>query len=130
MIFTTAQEIWDAIQWTDSKEQEDAQIYEIETKTAATKQGNLPVTEYSNTMKSLWVELDDYQNFKIKCNEHIVQFKSSLKWEGSSNANCLNAKMIKYESNFLERIFVVPIRGFLNYKSRRKDMCHVRSTLN
>lgn len=53
-----------------------------------------------------------------------------MKWEGSSNANCLNAKMIKYESNFLERIFVVPIWGFLNYKSRRKDMCHVRSTLN
>ena len=44
-------------------------IYEIKTKIGATKQGTFFVTKYHNIMKSLWLELDYYQNIKMKCNE-------------------------------------------------------------
>ena len=45
------------------------QIYEIKTKITTTKQGTLSVVEYYNIMKGLWLELEYYQNFKMKCIE-------------------------------------------------------------
>ena len=62
-------EIWETGQQTYSKVRDVTQIYEIKTKITTTKQGILYVIEYYNIMKGLWLELDYYQNFKMKCRE-------------------------------------------------------------
>ena len=48
MFLSTAQEIWEAIRQTYSKVDDAAQVFEIKTKLAATKQGSRSVTEYAN----------------------------------------------------------------------------------
>ena len=47
-------------------------IYEIKTKITTTKQGTLSITEYYNVMKRLWLELDYYKNFQMKCSEDVA----------------------------------------------------------
>ena len=47
-------------------------IYEIKTKITTTKQGTLSITEYYNVMKGLWLELDYYKNFQMKCSEDVA----------------------------------------------------------
>ena len=69
MFLTTAKEIWDTVKQTYSKERDVALVYESKTKIHSTKQGKLSVTGYYNKMKSLWLELDYYQNIKMKCSE-------------------------------------------------------------
>jgi len=49
----TAKEIWDAMKLTYSKVHDVAQIYEIRTKVAATKQGSKSITEYANLLQTL-----------------------------------------------------------------------------
>ena len=41
-------------------------IYEIKIKISTTKQGNLSVTEYYNLMNRFWLELDHYQDIKMR----------------------------------------------------------------
>jgi hypothetical protein len=48
-----------------SKVKDAVLIYEIKMKLSMTKQGNMMVIENYNTMKSLWLELDYYQDFKM-----------------------------------------------------------------
>jgi hypothetical protein len=52
IFFVTAKDIWDAVRQTYSKVKDAALIYEIKTKLSMTKQGNMMVIEYYNTMKS------------------------------------------------------------------------------
>lgn len=40
-----------------------------------------------HTMKSLWLELNYYQNFKMEYSEDIVKLQKLLKGEGSFNSN-------------------------------------------
>ena len=47
-------------------------IFEVKTKINSTKQGQLTVTEYYNQMKSLWLELDQYQAIKMVCQEDVA----------------------------------------------------------
>lgn len=47
------------------------------TKIAATKPGILPITNYS-TMKSLWLELDHYQSFKMESSEEMVKLQKLI----------------------------------------------------
>ena len=69
MFLTMARDIWKVVRQTYSKVRDVAHVYEIKTKIGATKQGTFSVTKYYNIMKSLWLELDYYQNIKMKCNE-------------------------------------------------------------
>jgi hypothetical protein len=58
-----------------------ALIYEIKTKLSMTKQDNMMVIEYYNTMKSFWLELDYYQDFKMQCNDDAVILKNYVERE-------------------------------------------------
>jgi len=51
MFLVTAKDIWDAVRQTYFKVKDAALIYEIKTKLWMTKQGNMMVIEYYNTMK-------------------------------------------------------------------------------
>lgn len=67
MFLSTTKEIWEAVFQTYSNVGMIAQIYEIKCKAHDIKQVNLSVTEYYNAMKGLWLEMDQYQSFKMKC---------------------------------------------------------------
>jgi hypothetical protein len=45
------------------------------------KQGNMMVIEYYNTMKSFWLELDYYQDFKMQCSDDVVILKKNMEIE-------------------------------------------------
>ena len=75
MFLTIARDIWEAIHQTYSKMQEVALIFEIKTKISSTKQGT-HLDTYYNLMKSFWLELDHYQNIKMKCSDDAVMLKS------------------------------------------------------
>ncbi|TXG53836.1 hypothetical protein EZV62_019092 [Acer yangbiense] len=58
-----------------------AQLYELKTKISSTKQGSLSVIEYYNLLKSLWLELDHYQNLKMKCGDDIATLREYVERE-------------------------------------------------
>nr|KYP41478.1 hypothetical protein KK1_037163 [Cajanus cajan] len=67
MFFSNAKEIWENHRKTYSMKKDTAACYEIESKIFNTKQGSLSVTDYYGTLNGLWIELDQYQNLKMKC---------------------------------------------------------------
>ena len=69
MFLRVVKEIWEAAKQSYSMVQDAVRIYEIKTKISSIKKGALFVIDYYNTLKSLWLELDYYQNFKMKCGE-------------------------------------------------------------
>lgn len=75
IFLTTAREIWEAAKQAYPKAQDASQMYETKTKITATKQGNLSIIKYYNMMKSLWHELDYYQNFKMKSGEDAAMMQ-------------------------------------------------------
>jgi hypothetical protein len=81
MFLVTAKDIWDAVRQTYSKVKDAALIYEIKMKLSMTKQGNMMVIEYYNIMKSFWLELDYYQDFKMQCSEDAVILKNYVERE-------------------------------------------------
>ena len=50
-------------------------------KIASIKQSNLSVTEYFNAMRGLWLELDDYQNFRMKSSNDAVMLQKFVERE-------------------------------------------------
>lgn len=81
MFLPTSKEIWEAVEKTYSKVGDAAQIYEIKTKIAATKQGGRSVTEYANLLKILWQEMDYYQCFQMKCSTDAALMKRFVEKE-------------------------------------------------
>ncbi|KAL9419015.1 hypothetical protein AB3S75_036882 [Citrus x aurantiifolia] len=81
MFLPTVKEIWEAVEKTYSKVSDAAQIYEIKTKIAATKQGGRSVTEYANLLKILWQEMDYYQCFQMKCSTDAALMKRFVEKE-------------------------------------------------
>ena len=75
LFLSTAKEVWDAIHQAYSRVTDAAQIYEIKTRISGFKQGSKSVTEYSTTMKSLWLELDHYRSITMKCSEDVAILK-------------------------------------------------------
>nr|KYP43794.1 hypothetical protein KK1_034774 [Cajanus cajan] len=67
MFFSNAKEIWENLRKTYSMKKDTAACYDIESKIFNTKQGSLSVTDYYGTLNGLWIELDQYQNLKMKC---------------------------------------------------------------
>jgi len=70
MFFSTAKEIWENL----------CQTYSMKTDTAAchTSQGSLSVTNYYGMLNSLWIELDQYQNLKMKCTNDSIALAQFL----------------------------------------------------
>ncbi|TXG49302.1 hypothetical protein EZV62_025177 [Acer yangbiense] len=62
MFLTTAKYIWEAVKQSYSK-------------------GSLSVIEYYNLLKSLWLELDHYQNLKMKCGDNIATLREYVERE-------------------------------------------------
>ncbi|KAL9443926.1 hypothetical protein AB3S75_017159 [Citrus x aurantiifolia] len=81
MFLPTTKEMWEAVEKTYSKVGDAAQIYEIKTKIAATKQGGHSVTEYANLLKILWQEMDYYQGFQMKCSTDTALMKRFVEKE-------------------------------------------------
>ncbi|KAJ1396248.1 hypothetical protein SESBI_32748 [Sesbania bispinosa] len=67
MFFANAREIWDNLSQTYSMKKDIVACYELENKIFSTKQGVLSVTDYYSVLNGLWIELDQYQNLKMKC---------------------------------------------------------------
>ena len=90
MFLSTAKEIWDIAKRTYSKVQDASVIFYIKMKISSNKQGSLTITEYYNKMNGYWLELDYYQDIKMKCSEdtttitaiferdRVVEFLASL----------------------------------------------------
>ena len=78
MFLPTAKEVWDAVRQTYSKAQDAALVYEIKVRVSAMKQGTKSMTEYANSLQSLWQELDHYQCIKTKCSEDAAILKSFI----------------------------------------------------
>ena len=76
--FSTANDIWDALKQTYSKESNVAQVYEIRLKAISAKQGNRSITEYVNELKGLWQELDHYRNITTMCPNDVATFKKLI----------------------------------------------------
>lgn len=62
-----------------------AQIYEIRTKVATTKQGTRSIIKYANLLQTLWQELDHYQCLKMKRSEDAALHKRCLENERMYN---------------------------------------------
>ena len=69
MFLTTMKEIWEFVKQSYFNIQDAVEINEIKTKISSIEQGTLFIIEYYNILKTLWLELDYYQNFKMKCSE-------------------------------------------------------------
>ncbi|KAJ1417838.1 hypothetical protein SESBI_16299 [Sesbania bispinosa] len=67
MFFASAREILDNLSQTYSMKKDIVACYELENKIFSTKQGVLSVTDYYSVLNGLWIELDQYQNLKMKC---------------------------------------------------------------
>ena len=78
MFLAMAKDIWDAIQQTYSTARDAAQVYEVNVKMIAIKQGSKTVTEYANESKALWQELDHYRVIKTKCPEDVAVLKDFI----------------------------------------------------
>lgn len=78
MFLNSAKEIWEFIHCTYSKARDAAQIYEIKVMTAALKQGDETVTEYANTLQTLWQELDYYRVFEMQCSVDAAILKKFI----------------------------------------------------
>ncbi|XP_071926044.1 uncharacterized protein [Coffea arabica] len=78
MFLPIAKDTWTTIRRTYSKAGDDALIYEIKTKTLATKQGNLSVVQYANLLQNIWQELDQYRCVQMLCSEYADTLKNFI----------------------------------------------------
>ena len=78
MFLSTTREIWETIQQTYSKVKDALVIFDVKTKINATKQGQLPIIEYYNLIRGLWLELDQYQAIKMICKEDTATLNRIL----------------------------------------------------
>lgn len=67
MPLTIARDIWANLYQTYFMKQNISICYEMKTKNFSTKQAQLSVTDYYEILNGLWIELDQWQNPKIKC---------------------------------------------------------------
>lgn len=81
MFFTTTKDIWDTVKQTYSEVKDAALVFEIKTKIHSTKQDTMSVTEYYNIMNGLWLELDYYQNLKMKCGDAAAMMMKFVEGE-------------------------------------------------
>lgn len=78
MFLSTAKEIWESVKQTYSKKGDVAQIYELKVQTGLSTQGDKSITEYANTLKNLWQEVDHYRCFETKCPKDATILKNFI----------------------------------------------------
>ena len=66
LFLAMVKEIWDVVTHTYSKQGDAAQVFELMNRIHATKQGELIVKSYYNTLKALWHEVDIYQHIEME----------------------------------------------------------------
>ncbi|KAJ9552519.1 hypothetical protein OSB04_016564 [Centaurea solstitialis] len=81
MFLTSAKEVWETVKQTYSKVKDAALVFEIKTKINSTKQGTTSVTEYYNTLNSLWLELDYYHSIQMKNSEDVASLIKFIEGE-------------------------------------------------
>ncbi|RVW55090.1 hypothetical protein CK203_067093 [Vitis vinifera] len=81
MFLSTAKEIWESVCHTYFKVRDATQMYELKIRIHNTKQGILFVTEYYNVIRSLWLELDQYQNLRMKCSIDATMHQEFIEQE-------------------------------------------------
>ncbi|XP_043687765.1 uncharacterized protein LOC122638984 [Telopea speciosissima] len=74
-LLDSAVKIWKAAKGTYSQVGNDAQVFDIQRKIHATTQGELTLSEYYCELRSLWQELDYYDNFQLDCPSDITKFQ-------------------------------------------------------
>ena len=79
MFLSTSKEVWETVWKTYLKMDDVILMFKIKSKTTSTKQTSFSVTEYYNTLNGLWLELDHYQNMKMKDNKDAQALKNLLK---------------------------------------------------
>lgn len=71
-----AKEVWNICKVNYSKVGDGAQIYKIKMKIATTKQEKRSISEYAQTLRNLWLELDHYERFEAKCTSYATLLKN------------------------------------------------------
>ncbi|KAH7569821.1 hypothetical protein JRO89_XS05G0004100 [Xanthoceras sorbifolium] len=90
IFFSTASDLWEAVNLTYSNMGNDAQLYELKCKVHDTKQGNMTVTAYYNSLNRLW----NYQEYNLKCVEDSVKCDKVLEKDTISDfLDCLNVEL-------------------------------------
>lgn len=81
LFYKTAKEIWEAVQEIYSDLENTSQCYEIRSKIWNTRQGNLTVTEYYNSLMELWQEIDLFYEMGWSCTTDAEKYKKMLEKE-------------------------------------------------
>ena len=72
---------WESVCHTYFKVRDATPMYELKIRIHNTKQGILFVTEYYNVIRSLWLELDQYQNLRMKCSVDATMHQEFIEQE-------------------------------------------------
>ena len=81
MFHKTAKEIWEAIQEIYSDLENTSQCFEIRSKIRNTRQENLTVTNYYNSLVELWQEIDLFYEIDWLCSTDSEKYKKMLEKE-------------------------------------------------
>lgn len=81
MLYPTAKSMWDAVRRRYSDLENSTQMCDLRDTARNLKQGDLSVTQYFNTLTTLWQELDMFNNHNWKCQEDAALYKSIVEKE-------------------------------------------------
>src|SRR3954464_5847973 len=81
ILYDTAAQIWSAIKQTYSQSNNYAEIFSIQQKLLALKQGDLTVVAYINAITSEWKKLDFYDLFTTSFAADNIKFKEQIDME-------------------------------------------------
>ena len=76
IFYSTAKDIWDAVNLTYSNQGNDSKLDELNEKARSVQQGDTTVTYYFNALHSLYQEIDLYQDAEWKDPEDHVMYKT------------------------------------------------------
>ncbi|EOY31231.1 Uncharacterized protein TCM_038193 [Theobroma cacao] len=81
LFYKIAKEIWDMAHEMYLDLENSAQCFEVRSALRSTKQGNLSVTEYFNTLTKLWQEMDMFYETNWHCPKDSLKYKQMLEKE-------------------------------------------------
>ena len=81
LFYKTTKEAWDAVQEIYSDLENTTQCFEIRSDIRTTRQGNMNVTEYYNTLLELWQEMDLFYDPSWECTTNSLTYGKMLEKE-------------------------------------------------
>ncbi|KAJ1424216.1 Gag-polypeptide of LTR copia-type [Sesbania bispinosa] len=75
MYYETAKEMWDAMKGTYSNVDNTSTVFEIKSILHDLQQGDFSVTEYFNTLRRHWQQLDIYEDVQWSCTKDKKKYK-------------------------------------------------------